>query len=112
MTTLSASPLHLALQSVGDRWSLAVIDAVVRGHTRFGQILDAVPGLAPNILSRRLARLESDGLVVARAYQQRPPRFVYQPTRRAEALTPVIEALATWGAADASGADGDDTTWV
>ncbi len=105
-------PLQRALATVGDRWSLAVIDAVLAGDNRFGQILEAVPGLAPNILSRRLSRLEEAGLIVARAYQQRPPRFVYQATRRAEALTPAIEALRAWGAGDEPVEPDSGDTWV
>ncbi len=105
-------PLLRALATVGDRWSLAVIDAVLGGSHRFGQILEAVPGLAPNILSQRLSRLEAAGLIVARAYQQRPPRFVYQATRRADALAAAIEALRAWGADDEPVEAADDASWV
>jgi len=105
-------PLSSGLNLVGDRWSLAVIDAVLRGEHRFGQLLDALPGLAPNILSRRLRQLEADGLLVARPYQTRPPRFAYQPTDRAEALAPVIAALRAWAAAGEADPAGDDAVWV
>jgi DNA-binding HxlR family transcriptional regulator len=33
-----------------------------------------IPGIAPNILSERLNRLEREGLLIARPYSERPPR--------------------------------------
>ena len=104
-------PLAQALEVVGDRWSLAVVDAVLRGRHRFGQLLDAIDGLAPNILSRRLRHLEAAGLVVARAYQHRPPRFAYEPTDRARALAPVIAELRAWAGGDPESGD-DEVAWV
>lgn len=109
--------LAVALDEVGDRWSLAVVDALLTGHHRFGELQAALPGLAPNVLSRRLKQLEEHGLAIARAYQQRPPRFAYEPTERARALAPVIEALVVWAGMSAGTGDPDepgepDPIWV
>ncbi|MFL5955872.1 MAG: winged helix-turn-helix transcriptional regulator, partial [Solirubrobacterales bacterium] len=72
------SPLADALARVGDRWTLLVVGALIEGPRRFGDLQEAVPGIAPNILSARLRQLERQALVVATPYQQRPPRFVYE----------------------------------
>ena len=48
-----------AMSRVGDRWTLLVIDALLYGPRRFNELTAAVPGLASNILSSRLRRLES-----------------------------------------------------
>ena len=47
--------------AVGDRWSLLVVGRLLAGPRRFGELLDDIDGLAPNILARRLARLEAEG---------------------------------------------------
>src|SRR3712207_6295822 len=76
----AGSPLADALASVGDRWALLVIAALLDGPRRFGELEQELPGIAPNVLSNRLRRLEEEGLVIAEPYQQRPARFVYEAT--------------------------------
>ena len=51
------SALEAAVSRVGDRWTLLVIDALMSGPRRFGQLQDLIPGIAPNILSQRLKTL-------------------------------------------------------
>ena len=53
-------PLEAALERVGDRWSLLLVEALLDGPRRFGELGDALPGIAPNILTDRLRRLERD----------------------------------------------------
>ena len=74
VTSPQVSPLGAALERVGDRWSLLVIEALLNSPRRYNDLLDALPGIAPNILADRLRRLESGGLIVARPYSERPPR--------------------------------------
>jgi len=92
------SALADALASVGDRWTLLVIAALLDGPRRFGELQAELPGIAPNILSARLRRLEEHGLVIAEAYQQRPERFVYEATAPGRELAGALRLLAGWGA--------------
>jgi DNA-binding HxlR family transcriptional regulator len=91
------SPLHVALSKVGDRWTLLVIEALLDGPRRFADLQDQVTGIAPNTLSARLKALESDGLVVARTYSERPPRFEYTLTAAGKELAGAISLLTAWG---------------
>ena len=70
---LEPSPLAEALARVGDRWTLLVVEALLPGPRRFNDLLSQIPGIAANILSERLKRLERDGLLIARPYSERPP---------------------------------------
>jgi acetylornithine/succinyldiaminopimelate/putrescine aminotransferase len=60
------SPLATALERVGDRWTLLVVEALLEGPRRFGDLREEVTGIAPNILSARLRKLESQGVVGVR----------------------------------------------
>lgn len=100
------NPLADALTQVGDRWSLLVIDALLAGPRRFGDLLDDIAGLAPNILSRRLKQLEADGVVVAEPYNRRPLRHTYRLTAAGDELAGVLRLLARWAAARDGGARG------
>lgn len=92
------SPLERAVAQVGDRWTLLVVHALLDGPKRFGELSEALPGIAPNILSQRLKHLEREGIVVAHAYSTRPPRFAYELTAAGRELAGALRLLAQWGA--------------
>ncbi len=94
----ASSPLEEAVARVGDRWTLLLVNALLDGPRRFNELLEAVPGLAPNILSRRLKHLEQEGVIVAAPYSRRPPRFSYQLTAAGAELGGALRLLAQWGA--------------
>ena len=98
MTTHQPSPLETAAAKIGDRWSLLVVEALLDGSRRFGELQALLPGIAPNVLSQRLKHLERQGVVVARAYSQRPPRFSYAVTGAGQELAGALRLLAAWGA--------------
>jgi DNA-binding HxlR family transcriptional regulator len=93
----ATSPLAAALERVGDRWSLLVIEALLDGPRRFGELSDAVTGIAPNILADRLRRLEGERIVRATPYSDRPPRFTYALTDEGHELAGVLRLRADWG---------------
>ncbi len=97
MRSARHAALAEALDRVGDRWTLLIIAALLDGPKRFGEIQDELPGIAPNVLTQRLRQLERDALVVARAYSDRPPRFVYELTTSGHELAGVLRLLAGWG---------------
>jgi len=91
------SPLAAALERVGDRWSLLLVEALLPGPRRFGELEEAVSGIAPNILADRLRRLESERVVRATPYSERPPRFAYALTDEGQELAGALRLLADWG---------------
>ena len=102
---LDSSPLAEALARVGDRWTLLVVEALLPGPRRFNDLLSQIPGIAANILSERLKRLERDGLLVARPYSQRPPRAAYQLTAEGAELAGALLLLTHWGTRHTDPAD-------
>ena len=98
---IASSPLAVALAKVGDRWTLLVVEALLTGPRRFNDLLGQLPGIAANILSDRLRRLERDGLLVARPYSERPPRATYQLTAEGQELAGALRLLAYWGSGHA-----------
>ena len=99
------TPLAAALERVGDRWSLLLIEALLDGARRFGELSEAISGLAPNILSERLKRLEGERIVRATPYSDRPPRFTYALTDEGLELAGVLRLLADWGSRGSASAE-------
>ena len=100
-----SSPLAEAQATVGVRWTLLVVEALLPGPRRFSELLSQLPGIAANILSDRLKRLEREGLLVARPYSQRPPRATYQLTADGAELAGALRLLADWGTRHTDPAD-------
>ena len=101
----AGSPLEVALERVGDRWSLLLVEVLLEGARRFGDLSDALPGIAPNILTDRLQRLRREGIVVASPYSAHPPRMEYALTADGRDLASALRLLADWGARRANGAE-------
>src|SRR6202047_860689 len=102
---LESSPLAEALARIGDRWTPLVVEALLPGPLRFNDLLGQIPGIAANILSDRLKRLERDGLLIARPYSQRPPRAAYQLTAEGAELAGALRLLAHRGTRHTDPAD-------
>jgi DNA-binding HxlR family transcriptional regulator len=93
----SECPIACTLDLVGDRWTLLVLRDVFLGKRRFDEFLASPEGIATNILSDRLARLERDGLVERQRDPDDGRRFIYKPTARGKSLAPVLVAIRNWG---------------
>ena len=86
----------LALELVGERWSLLIVRDVMNGNRRFSGI-QASLGIAKNVLSARLQRLIDEDILERRAYQESPPRYEYFLTQKGLDLWPALIALMGWG---------------
>jgi DNA-binding HxlR family transcriptional regulator len=101
----SSSPLGAALDRVGDRWSLLLVERLLDGPARFNDLLAGIAGIAPNILTDRLRRLERERVVHAVPYSDRPLRMEYALTADGRDLASAVRLLADWGGRRA--ADGE-----
>jgi DNA-binding HxlR family transcriptional regulator len=97
--------LDVALARVGDRWSLLIVDSLLAGPLKYGELASAIDGIAPNILAARLKRLAHDGLVVARPYSQKPVRHEYELTANGTELAAAVHRLTEWAARLDGGGD-------
>ncbi len=97
-SAVEATPLERAVTRVGDRWTLLIVDALLDRPRRFGELADALPGIAPNILTARLRRLTDDRLVVATPYSHRPVRHEYALTDDGRELAAALAVLESWAA--------------
>ena len=85
-----------ALEVVGERWTLLILREVLLGRRHFGEIRRNT-GVAPNILSDRLATLVEHGLLRREPAGDRGDAFEYRLTRKGADLNPVLLALMEWG---------------
>ena len=86
------------LDVVGDRWALLVVREVALGVRRFDEVL-AATGMPRGVLSDRLQRLTTAGILATRPYRipGARARVEYTLTDAGTDLLPVLSALSDWG---------------
>ena len=86
-----------ALEFIGRRWSGAILLAMTRGATRFGEIRNAVAGLSDRMLAARLKEFEHAGLATRIVEPTTPVGVRYELTPRGAALMAAVQPLAEFG---------------
>ena len=87
-----------ALDLIGERWTLLVVRELLVGPKRFSELLEGLPGIGRNLLAARLLHLEAERLIQRSQTRPEGRSHVYELTDDGRALTPVMRALARWGA--------------
>ena len=97
-TSRSGCPINMAVESLGDRWSLLVLRDIMFGNRRhFRELLaGSEEGIASNILAHRLRHLVGAGLLT-RSEAGPGRRATYSLTEPAIQLVPVLAELGSWG---------------
>jgi DNA-binding HxlR family transcriptional regulator len=95
----SGCPVSISLEIFGDRWSLLIIrDLMVRGFRTFKDFQESGEGIATNILTDRLHKLEASGIITAEVEETDARRVNYRLTGKGIDLAPVLLDLFIWGA--------------
>ncbi|MEM7116357.1 MAG: helix-turn-helix domain-containing protein [Chloroflexota bacterium] len=90
--------LAVALDLIGDRWTLMIIREMLFGARRYSDILRGTPGLGTNLLAKRLKELETAGLIQQRKLLPPASSTVYELTENGhKSLTPIIRTLTNMG---------------
>jgi DNA-binding HxlR family transcriptional regulator len=100
--------LARSLDRVGDRWTLLIIRELILGDRTFRELETALSSVSPSLLSKRLAELRDDGLLVRNEAPRRSKRVEYRLTDAGRSLEPVISGLIRWGSRWMSAGPGDD----
>lgn len=95
----SGCPVSVSLDIFGDRWSLLIArDLMIRGYRTFKQFEESGEGVATNILTDRLQKLESTGIISTEVDEGDRRRVNYRLTQKGIDLAPVLLELLIWGA--------------
>ncbi|WP_256330552.1 helix-turn-helix domain-containing protein [Variovorax sp. YR216] len=98
-THRSLCPINLALEVIGDRWSLLIVrDLMFAGRHHYRELLESEEGISSNILAERLGRLVQVGVLSRTDDPTHKQKAIYRLTSMGIDLLPVIAALGGWGA--------------
>jgi DNA-binding HxlR family transcriptional regulator len=90
--------IERALGVLGERWTFLILREAFFGVTRFAEFRDRL-GVAPDVLTDRLATLVEYGVLEREPYQEpgARSRFAYRLTPAGRELQVVLAALQQWG---------------
>ena len=93
----SNCPINLAVEVIGDKWTLLIIrDLMFENKRHFREFLSGEEKIASNILTARLAMLEEQGIVTKKTDLTHKQKFLYSLTTKGIDLLPVIIELGVW----------------
>jgi len=95
----SPCPVACSLDLFGDRWTLLIIRDVFLGRTRFKDFAASPEGIPTNILTERLERLLTHGILEQIPVADGTKRLAYRLTGKGKALGPVLKTMRDWGLA-------------
>lgn len=95
----SGCPISIALDLVGDRWSLLIVrDLMFKGQSTFNEFARSEERIATNILTDRLAKLETAGILSKQRDAADARRIQYRLTKKGVDLAPAMVEIVLWAA--------------
>lgn len=96
-TMLDKCPVTYTLERIGGRWKALILYHLSNKALRYGELKRALPTITEKMLIQQLKELEADKLLLRDVKPVVPPHVTYSLTDAGKALTPVLQAMATWG---------------
>lgn len=92
---ISACPVAMSADVIGDRWTLLILREMFFGRTRF-EDFQTHTGATPQMITDRLGQLSQKGVIAREPYQAKPTRYAYKLTDKGKDLFSVIYAMRNW----------------
>ena len=95
----SSCPISIGLEAIGDAWSLLIIrDLMFKGRSTFREFLEGGEGIASNVLTDRLQRLETLNIISKTRNADDARKFNYRLTQAGIDLAPTLVEMILWSA--------------
>jgi DNA-binding HxlR family transcriptional regulator len=90
-------PLTECMAFLGGAWTPNVVWYLREGPRRFNELRGDIPGISAKVLSTRLQRLASEGIVTRTVMPTSPPTVEYELTDLGRELLPAVDAIVDVG---------------
>lgn len=89
--------ISLALDAIGDKWSLIILrDIMFHDKRSYTELQSSEEHIATNILASRLSKMEEHGILLKETDPANRRRFIYYLTEKGIELFPVLLELTFW----------------
>lgn len=97
VNALPICPVETTLTLISDKWKVLILRELLTGTKRFGALKKSIAGVSHKVLTAQLRQMEDSGLLVRTVYPEVPPRVEYTLSELGYSLSPVLEAMRSWG---------------
>ena len=87
---------EMTLKMIGDRWKVLIIQNLMEGTKRFGELKRELGDITQKVITSNLRLLEEKVILIRKVYAQIPPRVDYTLTQLGYELKPVIDSMIEW----------------
>ncbi|PCK18892.1 transcriptional regulator [Bacillus pumilus] len=95
MAQVDGCPITDAMEILGKKWVILIINQLLTGSKRFCQLENEM-NISGRLLSERLKDLEAEGLVEKKVYPDIPVRIEYELTTQGKKIEPIIREMYAW----------------
>ena len=93
----SQCPVNQFLEVFGDKWTLLIIrDIMFVGKRYFNELRDSDERIVSNILTDRLDKLESSGIIIKTKDSYHKQKNIYTLTEQGIGIMPIIVQMSLW----------------
>jgi DNA-binding HxlR family transcriptional regulator len=90
-------PIRNVLSRFSDKWSLLImVSLATKDPMRYKDLMKGIPDISHKMLTNSLKKLETDHLLVRKAYAEIPPRVEYSLTEMGKSIMPAIQLMIEW----------------
>ena len=89
-------PVTFTLHKIGGRWKPLIINQMMSGTKRYGELKKALPAITEKMLIQNLKELEADELIIRKALPVVPPHVEYSLSKSGKELNPVLLSMKKW----------------
>ncbi|WP_246096130.1 winged helix-turn-helix transcriptional regulator [Paenibacillus sinopodophylli] len=94
---LPLCPVATTVGLIGNKWKLLILQGLLTGVKRFGELRKGIPDISQKVLTQNLRAMEEDGIVIRKVFAEVPPRVEYQLSELGDSLRPIISVMEVWG---------------
>ncbi len=102
---------EIVFDVIGDRWKVKIVESLLQGTQRFGELKKSVGNITQKVLTSNLRKLEEHGVLIRKVYAQIPPKVEYRLTALGKKLKPMIDSMIEWGTEYTSKMGGISKKW-
>jgi len=102
---------EIVFDVIGDRWKVKIVESLLQGTQRFGELKKSVGNITQKVLTSNLRKLEEHGVLIRKVYAQIPPKVEYRLTALGKKLKPMIDSMIDWGMEYTSKMGGISRKW-
>jgi len=89
-------PVAFTLNKIGGRWKPRIINCLLSGPKRYGELKRAIVPITEKMLIQSLKELEADNLIIRKAKAVVPPHVEYSLSECGMDLSPVLVSMKDW----------------